>query len=274
MPNQSMWNNLDREEAKPTNLNVVERRFAVRTNEGWKVPTQFADARIHGSNVFSGSEGSIPTTELLVALPLDPSVTGVTATNFADRRTRSGNKLLDGHEMIAGTTSSGETAGNNFPPYFTCPFDGDSATAGGVGPDFGGPVGVSHGSWKSTLPTGTRLNRREVSSLFVDSGITNYIKVLANDVNYTNDLTLSFSGLTTGIEGYIGTEDLSGNSILDETSIPTEVFHAFFGATGYGTNGIGILVLDPTVTSGDYEITASVFDGTLTGTSTFTITVG
>jgi len=273
MPNQSMWNNLDREEAKPTNLNVVERRFAVRTNEGWKVPTQFADSRIHGTNVFSGSEGSIPTTELLVALPLDPSVTGVTATNFADRRTRSGNKLLDGHGMIAGTTSSGETAGNNFPPYFTCPFDGDSATAGGVGPDFGGSVGVSHDSWKSTLPTGTRLNRREVSSLFIDKGITNYIKVLANDVNYTNDLTISFSGLTDGIAGYFGSQDLSG-SILDDTTVPSDVFHAFFGATGYGTNGIAVLVFDPTVTGGNYEITASVFDGTLTGTSTFTVTVG
>lgn len=44
-----MWNQTNREESKPSHLNVVERRFTFRTNEGWVTPTQFVDGTIHGS---------------------------------------------------------------------------------------------------------------------------------------------------------------------------------------------------------------------------------
>ena len=223
-------------------------------------PTQFVDGTIHGSTVVSyGSAASVPTTELMVTLPLDPSVTGVTDGNFAELYTNSGERP---RRIVAGQTASGETAGNNYPPFFTCPFDGDSATAGG-------PTGsgVSHGSWKSTLPTGTYLNRREVSSLNVAYGATSYLKVLANDPNFTNNLTVSFTGTKSGLTGF------AGSDLLDTDNVPLDVFKAFFGATAYGTNGLGVVRVGSGLTTGDHSLTASVFDGHATGNSEFTITV-
>ena len=255
-----MWDETNREESKPSHLNVLERRFTFRSNEGWMTPTQFVDGTIHGSTVVSyGSAASIPTTELMVTLPLDPSVDGVTDGNFANVYTNSGERP---RRIVAGQTASGETAGNNYSPFFTCPFDGDSATAGG-------PTGsgVSHGSWKSTLPTGTYLNRREVSSLNVPYGATSYIKVLANDPNFTNNLTLSLVGSVVGLTGHAGAD------LLDTDNVPLNVFKAFFGATAYGTNGLGVVVVGNGLTTGDYGLTAQVFDGYATGNSEFTITV-
>ena len=259
-----MWNYTeDREESKPSYLNVVERRFTFRSNEGWVVPTQFVDGTIHGSTLVSyGSAASVPTTELLVTIPLDPSVTGVTNADFANLYTNSGLRTEDPRRVVAGQTASGETAGNNYVPFFTCPFDGDSATAGG--PE---GTGVSHGSWKNTLPTGTYLNRREVSSLRVPYGATSYIKVLANDPNFTNDLTVSFVGGKTGFAGYAGTD------LLDTDNVPLDVFKAFFGATAYGTNGLGVVVVGNGLTTGNHGMTAQVFDGHATGNSEFTVTV-
>ena len=258
-----MWNQTNREESKPSYLNVVERRFTFRTNEGWVTPTEFVDGTIHGSTLVAfGSASSIPTSELLVSLPLDPSVTGVTDSDFADVYTNSGLRTDFPRRVVAGQTASGETAGNNYVPFFTCPFDGDSATAGG--PE---GTGVSHGSWKDTLPTGTYLNRREVSSLNVPYGATSYVKVLANDPNFTNNLTVSFVGGITGLAGYAGTD------LLDTDNVPLDVFKAFFGATAYGTNGLGVVVVGNGLTTGDFGLTAQVFDGYATGNSEFTITV-
>lgn len=258
-----MWNQTNREESKPSYLNVVERRFTFRTNEGWVTPTQFVDGTIHGATTVAyGTHAAVPTAELLVTLPLDPSVTGVTDSDFADVYTNSGLRTDFPRRVVAGQTASGETAGNNYTPFFTCPFDGDSATAGG-------PTGsgVSHGSWKSTLPTGTYLNRREVSSLNVPYGATSYIKVLANDPNFTNNLTVSFVEGITGLAGY------AGSDLLNTANVPLDVFKAFFGATAYGTNGLGVVVVGNGLTTGDYGLTAQVFDGYATGNSEFTITV-
>jgi len=255
-----MWDETNREESKPSHLNVLERRFTFRSNEGWMTPTQFVDGTIHGSTVVSyGSAASVPTTELMVTLPLDPSVDGVTDGNFAELYTNSGERP---RRIVAGQTASGETAGNNYPPFFTCPFDGDSATAGG--PE---GTGVSHGSWKDTLPTGTYLNRREVSSLNVAYGATSYLKVLANDPNFTNNLTVSFTGTKSGLTGF------AGSDLLDTDNVPLDVFKAFFGATAYGTNGLGVVRVGSGLTTGDHSLTASVFDGHATGNSEFTITV-
>ena len=258
-----MWNQTNREESKPSHLNVVERRFTFRSNEGWVTPTQFVDGTIHGATTVAyGTHVSVPTTELLVTLPLDPSVTGVTNADFANLYTNSGLRTEDPRRVVAGQTASGETAGNNYVPFFTCPFDGDSATAGG--PD---GSGVSHGSWKDTLPTGTYLNRREVSSLHVPYGATSYIKVLANDPNFTNTLTLSLVGSVVGLTGHAGAD------LLDTDNVPLDVFKAFFGATAYGTNGLAVVVVGNGLTTGDYGLTAQVFDGYATGNSEFTITV-
>ena len=258
-----MWNQTNREESKPSHLNVVERRFTFRSNEGWVTPTQFVDGTIHGATTVAyGTHVSVPTTELLVTLPLDPSVTGVTNSDFANLYTNSGLRTEDPRRVVAGQTASGETAGNNYSPFFTCPFDGDSATAGG--PE---GTGVSHGSWKDTLPTGTYLNRREVSSLHVPYGATSYIKVLANDPNFTNNLTLTLVGAIADLTGHAGAD------LLNTDNVPLDVFKAFFGATAYGTNGLAVIVVGNGLTTGDYGLTTQVFDGYATGNSEFTITV-
>lgn len=260
-----MWNfTEDREESKPSYLNVIQRRFTFRSNEGWITPTQLVDGTIHGSTeVFYGSTTEIPTSEVLVTLPLDPSVTGVADSDFANVYTNSGLRTSFPRRVVAGQTApNGETAGNNYVPFFSCPFNGDSATAGG--PE---GTGVSHDSWKNTLPTGTRLNRRQVSSLNVAYGSTSYIKVLANDPNFTNDLTISFVGGKTGLSSY------SGTNLLNTSNVPLDVFHAFFGATAYGTNGLGVVVVGNGLTTGNHGLTAQVFDGYATGNSQFTITV-
>jgi len=259
-----MWNYTeDREESKPSYLNQLQKRFTFRTNEGWVTPTQLVDGTIHGATTVAyGTHVSIPTTELLVTLPLDPSVTGVTNSDFANIYTNSGLRTSFPRRVVAGQTSSGETAGNNYVPFFTCPFNGDSATVGG--PE---GSGVSHASWSSNLPSGTRLNRRGVSSLQVPYGATSYIKVLANDPNFTNNLTISFVGGKTGFVGY------SNSNLLDVTKVPLDVFKAFFGATAYGTNGLGVVVVGNGLTTGNHGMTAQVFDGYATGNSQFTVTV-
>ena len=111
------------------------------------------------------------------------------------------------------------------------------------------------------------MNRREVSSLHVPYGATSYVKVLANDPNFTNNLTVSFVGGITGLDGY------AGSDLLDTDNVPLDVFKAFFGATAYGTNGLGVIVVGSGVTTGDHGVTAQVFDGYATGNSEFTITV-
>lgn len=258
-----MWNQTNREESKPSHLNVVERRFTFRSNEGWITPTQFVDGTIHGATTVAyGTHASIPTTQLLVALPLDPSVTGVTNSDFANLYTNSGLRTDDPRRVVAGQTASGETAGNNYAPFFTCPFEGDSATAGGPT-----GTGVSHGSWKDSLPTGTYLNRRQVSSLNVPEGATSYIKILVNDPNFTNNLTITFDAMASGITAH------SGSNLLNTAKVPLDVFNAFFGPTAYGTNGLAVLVVGSGVTTGDYPIVPSVNDGYNTVASNFTVTV-
>lgn len=252
-----LWNITDREESKPTWLSAFQKRFCIRTISGWELPTQYADNAVHSSD-FSGSDGAIPTHEVLVAIPLDPSVTGVTATYYAGRTV-----------YAAGITASGETAGNNYVPYVSTPFNGDSATAGG--PE---GTGVSHDSWKNTLPVGTRLNRFNVSSLWIPYGITNYVKVLGADPNYTNDLTLSFLG--TSLTGVTANDvrSYTGSSLFNTALVPLNVFESFFGATAYGTNGLGVLVFGSGVTTGNYGITATVNDGYTAASSFFRVTVG
>lgn len=259
----AFWNTNDREESKPNWLNAVQKRFCVRTVRGWEVPV--ADGN---SNLANQPEGPktltttdrVPLTEVLVALPIDPSVTGLSASNWTGR-------VVPG---ISGGTASSDVP--NYAPYITCPFGGDSFTAGGME-----SAGVSH-----SASTNYGLNGYGVSTLYwpsvSNSGSTGYIKVVANDVNLTNTLTLSLTATsltaasTTG--GTVRTIAFyTGANLLTTSNVPADVYEAFFGPTSTYNSNIGVIRIPWGITAGNYGMTANVFDGTVTGSSKFTVTV-
>lgn len=257
------WNSNDREESKPTWLNPVQKRFCVRTVRGWEVPV--ADGNSNLANQSDGPKGltatdRVPLTEVLVALPVDPSITGLSASNWTGRAVAG----------ISGGTASSDTP--NYAPYITCPFGGDSFTAGGME-----SAGVSH-----SASTNYGLNGYGVSTLYwpslSNSGSTGYIKVVANDVNFTNSLTLSLTASsltaasTTG--GTVRTIAFyTGADLLTTSNVPADVYEAFFGPTSTYNSNIGVIRIPWGITTGNYGMTANVFDGTVTGSSKFTVTV-
>lgn len=266
----AFWNTNDREESKPTWLNAGQKRYCVRTNRGWEVPQ--ADGVSNLANQFEGPKalsvtGNVPLMEVLVAIPADPSITGVTASNFA-------NRISPGSLANSGYTGNGGTGADstNYAPYITCPFQNDSITVGGLN-----NTGLSHSS-----STNYGLNGYGVSTLYWPSlsngGSTGYIKVCANDVNLTNTLTLSLTATsltaasTTG--GTVRTIAFyTGANLLTTSNVPADVYEAFFGPTSTYNSNIGVIRIPWGITSGNYGMTASVFDGTVTGSSKFTVTV-
>ena len=85
-----LWKNNDREDSKPTWLTAGQTRFCVRTNAGWELPVAAGisdlNGQFEGIKNLAGATSFVPQMELLVAIPADPSATGVTASNFANRR--------------------------------------------------------------------------------------------------------------------------------------------------------------------------------------------
>jgi hypothetical protein len=274
-----LWNNNDREESKPSWLNKISKRLCVRTIRGWEMPLMgsFFDYGATGYTTNNGNntQGAVYT-ELLVTMPInDSSSAAYTA------RGNSGSS----------TWGQGVTVGSdtpNFAPYFTCPFGSDSVTAGGVD-----GLGVSHnnitflpvggGSWGGGLTPGAMgavggggiqygVNMYGVSSLGGLTGVTAYIKVCANDSNFTNTLTLGLSGTQTGFSLYTGPVDLN-----DSTKVPATVFNTFFGATStndkvsaYRYDNIGVLVAAGSTANGAKVISLKVNDGP-TGTTAYTV---
>jgi len=288
------WNNNDREESKPTWLNAAQKRWCVRTNSGWEAPVQNGIANL--ASQFEGTKdlsitGAYPVMELLVCMPNDPGTTaGSTASAYADRISITGG--------FTGGILLGAILLDN--PYMTAPFQGDGATAGG---QFG--TGLSH-----SCTANYGINEFGVSSLFwgitswgvtasiiagytvtggsIPAGNTGYIKVKANDVNFTQSLTLSLTGQLTG-GGPLNHTQLknivlsTGTSLLVNTSgptaVPTYVYEAFFGPTSSFNQDIGVIVLPAGLTTGVYGMTAFVNDGTTaanpsaTGSAAFRVTV-
>jgi len=259
----AFWNTNDREESKPNWLNAGQKRYCVRTVKGWEVP--LADGNSNLANQFEGTTtlsatGNVPLTEVLVALPIDPSVTGLSASNWTARTVPD----------ISGGTASSDTP--NYAPYITCPFGGDSYTAGGLD-----SAGVSH---DASVRYG--LNGYGVSTLYWPSvnngGSTGYIKVCANDVNFTNSLTLSLTASSLTAASYnSGTVRTiafyTGANLLNTSNVPADVYYEFFGATSSYNSNIGVIRIPSAITSGNYGMTANVYDGTVTGSSKFTVTV-
>lgn len=254
----ALWNNTDREESKPTWLNPAQKINCVRTVRGWELPLDGTSlgGQLAGLDQYSGVTAFTPHMELLVCLPLDPSTTGVTNTNYASRVTVTG-----------GTASTNDLP--NYAPYFSCPFDGDSATAGG----FDGN-GLSSAA-KRAAGTGSgvyAINKYGVSSLWYPGGVTAYIKVVANDTNLTN--TLSFSYVSDfNANGVL----YDGTDLLNTSYVPVEVYEAFFGPTTDYINNIGVFRIakaGATSNSGPHDVEFDVFDGGLTSTINFTVSFG
>jgi len=294
------WNNNDREESKPTWLTAAQKRFCVRTNSGWELPVANALSNLAGQfegTKTLGATSSYPSMQLIVAMPNDPvapfgvnGVTGTTNSAFANRLSITG-----------GFTSGDLLVGQaNYSPYITTPFNGDGATSGGnsglglshsATANFGlNEFGVSSLFWGTTglgltnsVPTYTNV----VGTVF-PTGNTGFIKVKANDVNFTQSLTLSLTGQLTG-GGPLNHSQVknivlsTGTSLLVNTSgptaVPTYVYEAFFGPTSSFNQDIGVIVLPAGLTTGVYGMTAFVNDGTTaatpsaTGSASFRVTV-
>ena len=252
-----LWNNTDREESKPTWLTPAQKKNCVRTVKGWELPVSDGIANVAGQ--FGGTEnlgttGYIPSWEVLVAMPLDPSAAGVADSNYAGRDT----------PTFFGSTAADDTP--NYAPFFSFPFQGDSATAGG--PD---STGLSWAASGDGITWG--LNAYGVSTLNWSkaSGLTGYVKVIANDVNQTNTLAITMTGPSGQANGW---QFFTGADTLDATKVPLAVYEAMFGPTATVNENIGVLRLQNTLAARNYGLTAQVIDGAgETGTSFFTITV-
>lgn len=286
------WNNNDREESKPTWLTAAQKRFCVRTNAGWELPVANALSNLAGQ--FEGvktlgATSSYPLMELIVAMPNDPvapfgvnGVTGTTNSAFANRLSITGGWTSGDLLVDQGIT--------NYSPYITTPFNGDGATSGGnsglglshsATANFGlNEYGVSTLFWGTTslgltnsVPTYTNV----VGTVF-PAGNTGYIKVKANDVNFTQNLVLTVTGNMTG-GGPALHSDLkritfvTGSTLLTSSGangIPTAVYEAFFGPTSTYNSDIGVVILPAGLTSGAYGLTATVYDGSTAGAASGT----
>ena len=252
----AIWNKFDREESKPTWLNAAQKINCVRTIRGWELPL---DGTSLGGQLEGklGTTASVPFMELLVAMPLDPSITGVTDSYFADRS----------------ITEGGATFGTDVPnyrPYFTCPFSGDGPTEGGwdgTGLSFAAAL-----TGEGTTSVGYyAVNGYGVSNLNFPASATAYIKVCANDANFTHNLSFSTVTNPFGVQGRI----VQGSSMLDPNNVPTTIYETFFGPTSSFNNNIAVLKVNRAgATAAGRSVTLRVTDagaGGLTADSTFKV---
>lgn len=257
----ALWKNTDREESKPTWLNASQKIRCIRTVAGWELPLDGTSrgGQLAGVAGETSLTGTTPFMELLVAMPLDPSSTGTTSSFYAARVSATG-----------GATASGDSP--NFRPYFTCPFSGDSATAGGHdgnGLSFANSVtgtGAGYGSYA--------VNGYGVSTLNFLGSQTAYIKVVANDSNFTQNLTFSEVSDVFGARGNI----IAGTSLLTTTNVPTTIYETFFGPTSDINNNIAVFKISKqgaTANSGPYAVTLRVTDSaSATADTTFYVSFG
>lgn len=257
----ALWNNNDREESKPTWLNKIAKRLCTRTVRGWEMPLMGSFFGYGETGVGDSKKGAIYT-EVLVAIP-EAAARGSGGTAHS----------LGGQGLTVSTDTP------NFAPYFTCPFSGDSATANGPFSS-----GVSHDNLyiiaAGTTPGAGNgyqygVNKYGVSSLGGLTGVTAYVKVCANDANFTNTLSLQLSGAFGGFTLYTGEANLK-----DVAKVPGRVFDSFFGATStddhqvsYRYDNIGVLVVAGATANGNKTVSLKVNDGPAGATAYTTFTL-
>lgn len=251
----ALWNYTDREESKPTWLNPAQKINCVRTIRGWELPLD--GTSLGGQQAGKlGTTGDVPHTELLVCLPLDPSITGVTATGYAGRLVSTG-----------GSVFSTDTP--NYAPYFTCPFSGDGPTQGGF--DGAGLSFTVSATGSGAAYGNYGVNGYGVSTLNFPASATAYIKIVANDSNFTNNLTFSEVSDTFGGAANI----VQGSNLLTTSSVPAGVYEEFFGPTSGFNNNIAVFKVNKAgATAGSQTVTLLVTDngtGGLTASTTFKV---
>ena len=274
------WKNNDREESKPTWLNKIQKRLCTRTVRGWEMPLMgsFFAYGASGVSTAAAFTHNPVITELLVTMPVDDKTSAI----FTPRTGPTGSSW-----------GQGATAGSDLPnyaPYFSCPFNGDSATGGANL----GDAGVSHAffNYIATMTGGAfggagltpgreggigfqyGVNKYGVSSLGGLTGVTAYIKVVVNDANFTNTLTIGLSGTNAGCQVWTG-----ATNINDATKVPTAVATTFFGATStdddlipYRYDNIAVLEVAGSAATGIKTINLKAQDslGGAVGASAFT----
>lgn len=247
------WLNNDREEAKPTWLNPSQKINCVRTIKGWEIP-------LHGTNLGANFDGfktytsasitaNTPVTEVIVTMPNDPSSAGVASS------------LLAGRDSITGGLTGLANDLPNYRPYFTCPFNGDGPTSGGgwdaLGVSFASSLSTTGGPTQGYFGVGPYGN-----STLHFPGATSYIKVVANDSNFTQSLTF---GVVSSSFATSRINLITGSSLLDTAKLPVQIYETFFGPTATYNNNIAVVRLDGvagcTPNSGPYYITLRVTDG-------------
>ncbi len=159
----------------------------------------------------------------------------------------------------------------NYAPYITCPFSGDSATAGGLegrGVSFGTSLTGSGGA-QGYYGVGAFGN-----STLNFPGATAYIKIVANDSNFTNNISFSIVSSTPAFGNT--TLLVTGSSLLTSTNVPTGVYETFFGPTASINNNIAVLRINkPGATANTTRtVVVRANDGTVDADSTFTISFG
>jgi hypothetical protein len=160
------------------------------------------------------------------------------------------------------TSAVGGTGSSDLPeysPYFTCPFTGDSATAGGI--DSAGLSFTVSGTGSGGAYGNYAVNAYGVSTLNFPASATAYIKVVANDTNFTNNLTFSEVTDQFGARGNI----VQGANLLTASNVPTAIYETFFGPTSAFNNNIAVFKIDRAgTTAGSYNVTLRVTDTSAT----------
>jgi hypothetical protein len=168
----------------------------------------------------------------------------------------------------------------NYRPYITCPFNGDSATAG-AGLSFGSTG--AHGRIAGVAVAGGTgfgfygVNGYGVSTLNFP-GATAYIKVVANDSNFTQNISFTLPAVDGSQMGAPLTHIFQGSQLVDGT-IPPAVYSAFFGPTASVNNNIAVIQVTKggATANNSYRIVVRATDngvGGLTADSKFAISFG
>ena len=259
----SNWKDNNREESKPSWLTPAQKINCVRTVRGWEIP-------LHGTNLGGAAEGTkgvtgmtafIPHTELIVAMGSN-GTTGIMV-----------------HPDAGFTFGTDNTS--NYRPYITTPFQGASATDSNF--TYNGATGLSFATSATAAAGATGYGHYGVGPYGVSTlnfpGSTAYIKIVANDSNFTQNITFSLPSVAASDQQFGQRANIYQGSALINGTIPIGIYEAFFGPTAAVNNNIAVVQIAKggATANQHYRMTVAAADnGTdgLTAHSTFTVSFG
>ena len=286
------WNNNDAESSKPNWLSEEQKRQCFRTVRGWEIPLpgfsfnsgtaglSAATGPIAGGtayNIIGGTGGMsahyllrsttyIGPTELLVAMPMRPSTTGVTNTNLAGNGVDTGGGRGASSWAYWGFSGGAEP---NYTPYITNPVTGQS-------------LSYVRGVTAYIPLIGADANMTDVPQNYVFGVVT------AGNMTGFSFAVLSATGFTSGTFPYSNwltqRTTLTGQSATGgywDATLASTVTGNVYGGWGGFTNGSAVLRVfaatgspGTTGATGSFSLTATINDGRgSTGTSRFTLVV-